>query len=93
MATDVDVHLGVRVHVSNELLVVAELGVDLLLGVVAEVIAQGHQQHGRAEQLGLLAILVGQDLRPGNSTATGINTLPHSQGEPRTLTLWRRCCW
>ena len=55
-----DVHLGVGVHVVEEPLVVGELLVPFQSHVVAEIIAQGNQEHFAAEQLGLLAVLVQQ---------------------------------
>lgn len=46
----------------KDALVVEELGIPLLWLVIAEIVSQGHQQHLAAVQLGLLAVLVQQQL-------------------------------
>lgn len=60
--TYLDVEVRPGVEKVKDALVVEELGVPLLWLVIAEVISQGHQQHLAAVQLGLLAVLVQQQL-------------------------------
>lgn len=60
--TYLDVEVGVGVEEVEDALVVEELGIPLLRLVVAEIVSQGHQQHLAAVQLGLLAVLVQQEL-------------------------------
>lgn len=57
-----DMEVGLGVEEVEDALVVEELGIPLLWLVVAEIVAQGHQQHLAAVQLGLLAVLVQQQL-------------------------------
>lgn len=57
-------HLGVRVHVVKESLVVEILLVPLQGLVVTKVISQWNQNHLTAEKLGLLSVLVQEQVGP-----------------------------
>lgn len=60
--TCLHVELRLGVEEVEDALVVEELSVPLLWFVIAEIVSQGHQQHFAAVQLGLLAVLVQQEL-------------------------------
>lgn len=62
------VEVGLAVEEVEEPLVVEELGVPLLGLVVAEVVAQRHQQDVASEEPGLLAILVQEQGRPAGGS-------------------------
>lgn len=59
------VHLGVRIHVVKQLLVVDVLLIPFQSLVVAEVISQGHEKHLAAVEFGLFAVLIQEELCPG----------------------------
>lgn len=65
-------HLRVRVHVVKESLVVEVLLVPLQGLVVAEVISQRNQNHLTAEQLGLLTVLIQEQVGPGVERVTQV---------------------
>ena len=64
------------VDVVHDPLVVLELAVPLAPRVVAEVVAERHEEDVRAVQLRLLAVLVEQ--RPRSETEMGKIKIPHS---------------
>lgn len=79
-----DMEVGLGVEEVKDALVVEELSVPLLWLVVAEIISQGHQQHLAAVQLGLLAVLVQQQLGsvsgPGHELVPGQGPGARSRG-------------
>ena len=63
MFTNLHLHLLMRIDVVNQFEVVGELSIDFLLSVPAKVISQGHHKDVGAVELGLLSILISQDIR------------------------------
>lgn len=57
-------HLRMRIHVVEQLLVVAVLLIPLQSLVIAEVVSQGDEKHLAAVKFGLLTVLVQEQLCP-----------------------------
>lgn len=64
--------VGLAVEEVKEPLVVGELSIPLVGLVIAEVVAQGHQQDVASEEPGLLAVLVQEQGCPTGGRGRGV---------------------